>query len=196
MTGAAAGSIVVDALSYPVVRPTRVYLVDAHFNDPFVAETLPGQSAFLVDLELSRPSELELSVALTVATAEDSPYQLSITYAADFTMSDEVLEGSREDMWRYAAYELAPSLLYPYIREAFSSVTSRSRLGVEALPFLPIPLETPEEDQEIPPPPSDSDYQPTLALGFASVPDADAHDQPPRGRKKKTGQNRRKGGGT
>lgn len=195
MIGEAAESIVVDALSYPVVRPTRVFLVHAHFEDTFVAETLPVRSAFLVDLVLSRSSELELSVALTVSTTEDSPYQLSITYAADFAMSDEVLEGSREDMWRYAAYELAPSLLYPYIREAFSSVTSRSRLGAEALPFLPLPLETPEEDQEIPPPPSDSDYQPALALGFANVPDADVADASPRGRKKKTGQGKGKRGG-
>ena len=164
MAGIPAGSTVVDDLSYAAIRPTRLFLVDAHFRDPFIADPSLERGAFLVDLSLSRGSELELTVILTISTDEDSPYELSVSYAADFSMADQVDVAARESIWRNAAYELAPSLLYPYIREAFTSLTSRSRLEPEALPFLPIPLQIPQEEQEIPPPPPDSEYQPEFAL--------------------------------
>lgn len=174
--GVPAGSTVVDDLSYAAIRPTRLFLVDAHFRDPFVADGVLERGAFLVDLRLSRGAELELTVILTISTDDDSPYELSVSYAADFSMADQVNAAVRDSVWRYAAYELAPSLLYPYIREAFTSLTSRSRLGPEALPFLPIPLEIPEAEQEIPPPPPHSGYQPEFALSDAAA----ATDEPAR----------------
>lgn len=151
--GVVTASTVVGEESYPAIRLVRTYMMHARFIDPLIAEAGSGRGEFLVDLGLTRVSELELSVALTVRSAAGSPYELTVTYAADFLMVDDVPAGDREEIWRNTAYELAPSLLYPYIREAFASFTGRSRLGTEVLPFLPLPLETPEEEQELPPAP-------------------------------------------
>jgi Preprotein translocase subunit SecB len=175
-------STVVDEESYPAIRLVRAYMIYARFADLFAAEASSG-GEFLVDLGLTRVSELELSVALTVRTSEDSPYELTVTYAADFVMVDEVPAETREEIWRNTAYELAPSLLYPYIREAFASVTGRSRLGTEALPFLPLPLETPEEEQAIPPAPVAIAPPPA---GWPSPPEQQVGEKP-RGKRSRGG---------
>lgn len=147
------------------VRPTRVFLLHLHFNDAGEPpEGMPEMSAFEVDLGLARPNPLQLSVALTVATAEDSPLSMTVTYAADYEMNALVPEDKRDEEWKHTAYYLAPGLLYPYIREMYTNVTSRWVGGPVSLPFLPIPLHIPDDKQAIPPPPPDAEFQAELHL--------------------------------
>jgi preprotein translocase subunit SecB len=150
---------------YPVT-PTRVYLGHVHFSPPVADEGQrpPDAAAFYIDLEIARPSPLELSVALTVTTSDEYPIHFTATYVADFRMAEAVEEDQQEDWWINTAYGLAPNLLYPYIREMFVNLTARSSWGSVTLPFMPIPLDVPDEDKVIPPPPAGSDYQQELAI--------------------------------
>src|SRR5215213_5467355 len=127
-------SLLVNERSYDAVRPLRVYLVRCGFDDPGEGpEVLPSE--FVVDLALFRTAVLDLGVHMTVSTVLDSPLAFSVTYGVDFRMSESVEDDERDEVWRDTAFELAPSLLYPYIREFFSDVTARSLSPGIFLPF-------------------------------------------------------------
>jgi hypothetical protein len=147
----------VDGSSYPVVRPLRVYLVRCSLDGQGPTQGAANPTAFVVDLALVRESAVELSVHMTVSTAREAPYAIAVTYGADFRLSEQVPESDREVVCRFTAYELAPPLLYPYIRELFADLTGRSLAPAITLPFLPVPLDLPPGEQEVPAPPSGSE---------------------------------------
>jgi hypothetical protein len=151
-------SVVVNEHSYDAVRPLRVYLVRCAFRDQEEA-TDEAPREFMIDIALFRTAVLELGLHMTVSTAPDAPFFFSVTYGVDYRMSEHVEDAEREDVWRYTAYELGPSLLYPYIREFFSDVTGRSQFPATFLPYVPIPLDVPIEAQEIPSPPPHSGFR-------------------------------------
>lgn len=140
--------------SYPAVHLRRVYLLHASYDD-VGAEGGPRERDFVVDLSVGRRSALEITVALTVATRPEAPLRVSATYAADFALPDDVAEAERDEVLRQTAYELAPAVLYSYIRQFFEDVTGRGRAHRITLPFIPIPLEMAGEERPIPPPPAD-----------------------------------------
>jgi preprotein translocase subunit SecB len=155
-------TIPLDEDSYPPVRLTRVYLVNASFQDGG-SPVLPNGRDYVVDLSVGRRSArelfVELSVALTAATTEDPPLRVSAAYGADFVVPEEADqgdEGEREEVLRQTAYELAPAVLYSYIRQLFEDLTGRGRGERITLPFLPMPLELADEEKRIPPPPAES----------------------------------------
>ena len=150
-------SLVVNERSYDAIRPLRVYLVRCAFDDSG-KDTAESPGDFVVDVALFRTALLDLGVHMTVGTAGDSPFAFSVTYGVDFRMSEDVEADERDEIWRDTAYELAPSLLYPYIREFFSDVTTRSLVPGTFLPFVPIPLDVPIEAQVIPPTPPQTGF--------------------------------------
>lgn len=168
-------SLILEQWSYHV-RPLRMYLVHVHFDssseEPELEHEMdeappPPEGTFRVRLGLVRLAAMELSVELTVETSSASPVLFSMTYAADFQMHPGLPEAHREDVWRHVAYYLAPRLLYPYVRELITNLTSRVLSAPIALPFSPIPLNIPASEQFVPPPPSDAEFQAELELGNA-----------------------------
>lgn len=149
------GPITLNEHTYPAVQLVRVYLLNARFEDGGIGARVDGLD-YLVDLSVGRDTPLELSVALTVATAEKAPIRLSVTYGADFLLPEHASEKDREEVMRQTAYELAPAMLYSYIRQFFADVTGRARGERITLPFLPIPLELAAQEQAVPPPPPDA----------------------------------------
>jgi hypothetical protein len=141
--------------TYPAVELVGGYLMHAHFEDGGPGARVTGLD-YVVDLSVGRDTPLDLSVVLTVATAEKAPIRLRVTYGADFLLPEHASEADREEIVRETAYRLAPAMLYSYIRQFFSDVTGRGRGERVTLPFLPMPLELAREDQPIPPPPPDS----------------------------------------
>lgn len=151
-------TLTLDEDSYPPVRLRHVYLVNASFQDGG-AVLLPNGRDYIVDLSVIRRTELELSVelavALTAATTEaETPLRVSACYGADFLLAEDLPGADRDEVLRQAAYELAPAVLYSYLRQTFEDLTGRGRGGRITLPFLPIPLELTDEEQRIPVPPA------------------------------------------
>jgi hypothetical protein len=145
----------VNELTYPPVELVGVYLMHAHFEDGGPGARVNGLD-YVVDLSVGRDTPLDLTVVLTVATAERAPLRLRVTYGADFLLPEHASEEDREEIVRETAYRLAPAMLYSYIRQFFSDVTGRGRGERISLPFLPIPLDLEREEQPVPPPPPDS----------------------------------------
>jgi preprotein translocase subunit SecB len=107
---------------------------------------------------VGRRSELELSVelavALTAATADETPpLRVSACYGADFLLAEDLLPAERDEVLRQTAYELAPAILYSYLRQVFDDLTGRGRAERITLPFMPIPLELGDDEKRIPQPP-------------------------------------------
>jgi len=148
------------------VRAYRVYLVDCAFKDERQADAetwSPNGTSFSFGLGFERPAPLMLNVFFNVSTdSEDAPFSLSVTYAAEFDIHEIVPDDRREDVLRYVGYDLAPRLLYVYIREMFTNVTSRWRGNPVVLPLLPVPMRVEGEEEPIPEPPDDVAYQQEL----------------------------------
>lgn len=150
----------VDANDYHVV-PERIFLVESTFADrsgpATEPEPVPEDFGIVISIGLHRLSRLRLTVALSVAcVGEDSPFDLSVTYAGQFRMHDTVPSDAVERLWGYIANDLAIKLLYPYLRQAVSELTDKWRGDKLYLPFIPIPLELPEGEELTVPLPADA----------------------------------------
>jgi hypothetical protein len=160
----------VDRWSYSVV-PARVFLVHATFAEREGPNTepkpFPEEGEVLLGLSLYRRSALKLTVGIEASLGEESPFDVRVLYAVDMEMHDVVPEENRDAIWKHAALNIAPGLLYPYLRETISSLTERSRGETFVLPFVPLPLDG-MEDIEIPAPPIPSEDQAELPLHAAA----------------------------
>lgn len=149
--GAAAG------LFGATVSLLGVTLQKAHFSGRYPGAEAASRPAptlgFGMELEVSRPAALRLSVALTVFGEEGLPYNLLATYAAHFAMHPSVPEASREAEWREVAFRRAPALLYPYVREVIANLTGRGAHPPLLLPELPEPLDFSADEHRLPLPP-------------------------------------------
>lgn len=138
-----------------MAQPVAVTLHQVLFSDRFLteeeAEQLPEFAGFTFSLALDRPDPLHLNVALTFSAEEELPYDLEVTYGAHFEMSPSVPEGRRDEEWEHIAFRVAPPLLYPYIREIVSNLTSRWYEPALVLPHV-ADLNFTDEGLEIPPP--------------------------------------------
>lgn len=142
-------------------QPVAFTLHEVLFADRFLSveeeEQLPEFAGFGFSLALDRPSPRRLVVALTFSVDEELPYDLGVTYAAHFEMDESVPEESREEEWKDVAYRTAPALIYPYIRELVSNLTSRWYDPALVLPHV-VDLDFSSEGIEIPPPRSEPDH--------------------------------------
>lgn len=151
-----------------VVRPVRIFLVNTRFSERSGPMEEPGriseQQGIYVDWGVFRVSLSRLILSLTVRVSEDAPFNLLITYAAEFEMDQEdVPEEEHEDIWKVVVGQTGPGLLYPYVREAVTDLTNRWRGEPFSLPLIPLPA-IPRNKIEIPPPPADSVDQTELRL--------------------------------
>lgn len=149
------------------VTPVSVYLVRSHFTDYTLPDerVRPWGEEIELDQAISvfRHSLRKLTVALTVSTIEDSPVDVSVMYASDYVMGDAVPESEIDEFWLDIAFDLAPSLLYPFAREELVRLTNASRARTLVLPFLPLPVDRPD-DFEVPAPPQVRRVQRELPL--------------------------------
>lgn len=188
------GPATVDYHSFPVV-PVRIFLVDCEFTDKFVYDVesehsqFPDDAAFEVELSLIRLDALALAVIMTVLTGEDAPFSARVSYAVEYEMDARIPEENREEEWRKIAYVVAPPLLYTYIREFYSNLTSRWRGGIVALPLLPLPLRFDEDERIVPEAPDNVVYQSALPLNDHTDSIAEVEETP---REKSQGRRKRK----
>ena len=117
-----------------------VHLVHARYLDTeeprHEPRTLSEEVPIGLQMAFDRPASDELTIALTVRIEVERPYRIEVTYAGHFVMSAEVEEANRDVTWRRTATELAPIVLYPYIRELVTSLTRRGRAEPFVLPIL------------------------------------------------------------
>lgn len=151
-------------------RPLRIFLVRSIFAErsgPLEEpKRLSGDQGILVGIGLFRPSYHRLIISLTVEVEEDAPFDLDVTYAVEFEMNEEVADEDQDYLWKHVAAHVAPGLLYPYVREAVTHLTSRWRGDTFSLPLIPLPA-LPEDEIAIPAPPENSDRQGVLPLNKA-----------------------------
>lgn len=141
-----------------------IFLVHARFLDRAgpsrEVAPLPAEVGMALNLAFHRHSLRRMVIALGVTIPLDHPYSIEVMYAGDFVMADDVGASDVEDEWRRTAAQLAPIVLYPYLRELISDLTRRSQaepLTLPVLAFSGIDVEA----IEFPAPPSDVDESQT-----------------------------------
>ncbi len=148
-------------------QPVAFTLHEAIFADKFLSaqeeEQLAEFAGFDFGLQLDRPTPHRLVVALTFSMDQDLPYSVGVTYAAHFEMDESVPEESREEEWKEVAYRIGPALIYPYIRELVTNLTSRWYDPALVLPHV-MDLDFSDEGIEIPLPRSESDDEDAEAI--------------------------------
>ena len=139
------------------LRVTDVSLAEAWFRDRTVdpdfdpAETGHDGGVFQVGIALARPAPRVLAVAVTLATGDDAPVEVSVKYVAEFEVDAGVPEDERDRELRAAAFSAAPALLYPHLRETFINLSMRGRGRPVLLPMPTLDLSFAEEEMAIPP---------------------------------------------
>lgn len=134
-----------------------VSLVEVWFRDRTVDPDFDPEGGgyeegmFEVRISLARPARRVLAVAMSMETGEDSPVEVRVCYVAEFEMSTDVPEEEWDGEWRRAASQLAPKLLYPHLREMFTSLSTRARGGPLMLPMAGLDLDISEDELAIPP---------------------------------------------
>ena len=136
--------------------PLRIYLTEAHFSEPSLPDEEPGAWSDATEFEmwigLYRHSLRRLSVAVNLDSKANAPAEFSVSYAGDFVLDEQCPEEQIDNAWQSLAFDVAPKLVYPYIREEVSRLTAHSRVGMLVLPVLPLPVTRPR-DFRIPPAP-------------------------------------------
>lgn len=118
----------------------------------------PGDDAALeanFSLQLGRPTEHSLSVDLSVEVEHPGVMKASVTYTAVFAQTS-FLPGDRDpaEVWTQFAARNAPLVLYPYVRETMTMLTTKSGLPPFVPPILdfsrvfdPAVIQLPEPEQ-------------------------------------------------
>ena len=119
------------------VRVTLLRLHELEFEP--LGGALPETNELPMELGLGvgEPQGGVLPVRLTV-TVEASPcYRVSVTYEGRFAHLRAV-QGAEDEtgFWRVVASRLAPTILYPYIRETITTVLQKAGLPPLAVPIL------------------------------------------------------------
>lgn len=157
------------------VRLRNAYLVHALFADtqsPYVQPAAPANEVPVeLRIGLFRPSQTLLTVAVTVTVQLEEPFEVQATYAGEFELDEDVAEDDQERTLQICAAQLAPLVLYPYLRETVMNLTSRARGDTAVLPILSFATTNPE-DIKIPPPINAPDPLQTDLLMQSDAPDA------------------------
>jgi preprotein translocase subunit SecB len=136
--------------------PERIYLTEAHFSEPKLPDEAPGVWSDTTEFEMwigvYRHSLRKLSVAVNLDSSANAPADFSVAYAGDFVLDERYPEEQIDSAWQSLAFDIAPRLVYPYIREEVARLTAHSRVGMLVLPVLPLPVTRPP-DFKVPPAP-------------------------------------------
>lgn len=128
------------ALAQFRVQVDDVFLVHARFLDPTVPSEptvpVPRENPVNLSLAFHRHAIDKLTVALSATAGFEQPYRLEVIYAGTFSLSDEVPSDEVEESWRRCAAQVAPLVLYPFIRETMANLSSRSRAEAFILPII------------------------------------------------------------
>jgi len=90
-----------------------------------------------IGLGVGRPARDRLNVELSVAFETPGAARVEVTYLAQFRRaSDAPAETPEEDYWRAIAAQVAPVVLYPYIRETINSLTGKAGIPSMILPVV------------------------------------------------------------
>jgi preprotein translocase subunit SecB len=134
----------------------NIYLVHCHFVDRDRPDSEPSP-VILDEVPLSmrfafvRPNPRKLVMAMICEIETEKPYSLEVMYAGEFTMDDDFPEDAIEDTWKTFSAEVAPIILYPYVREFVSELTNRGRAASLTLPVLFHGFRIDPESIELPP---------------------------------------------
>jgi preprotein translocase subunit SecB len=127
------------------ISVTNVYLVHCHFIDRDSPESDPSpvvmdEVPFSIKFAFVRPSLRKLVMAMICQIETEKPYALEVMYAGAFLMEESFPIDSIETTWKSFAAEVAPVILYPYVREFVSDLTTRGRAASLTLPVLYVGL--------------------------------------------------------
>lgn len=86
-------------------------------------------------LSTRRPTEATLQVRLTLQLVHSEVFEGAVSYIGTFTRTGEP-DANGEGQLRYFAAKVAPTILYPYIRETVTSVVVKSGLPALMLPII------------------------------------------------------------
>lgn len=98
-------------------------------SEEFTSELPP----ILFGLGLNRISATALGVELSVELSDFKPLSLRVTYRAVFEITDDKAPDEIDQQLRFVAAQIAPSVLYPFIRETV--LTTALKAGLP--PVLP-----------------------------------------------------------
>lgn len=118
----------------------EIFLVHARFLDPTPprepAKPIPEEAGVTVSIALDRHALRRITVVVSAHVEFQNPYRVEVIYGAVMSLADDVPDDSIDDYLRQCAGVLAPVVLYPFIRELVTNLTSRSRSGGFLLPVV------------------------------------------------------------
>ncbi len=87
-------------------------------------------------LSVGDPSSGSLPIRLAVTIDERPAYRLRVVYGAVFRPTEDAPDENREASWRIVAARLAPTILYPFIRETIATVLQKAGLPALIAPVI------------------------------------------------------------
>lgn len=86
---------------------------------------------------VGRPGADLLNVELTVSFEKPGAARVEMAYVAQFKRTRDLPRGkSDEEFWQTVASQVGPVVLYPFIRETATSLTTKAGLGPLLLPIV------------------------------------------------------------
>lgn len=112
---------------------------------------IPNDTTLEFTLGIGRISRDTLVVDLSVAVKNISSVKASATYRAHFQVNADSDDSSDlEQSLKRVAAQTAPAILFPYLREAMSSVATKAGLNKLILPIVNFQNQFPIDDIELP----------------------------------------------
>lgn len=122
------------------VQVDEVFLVHARFLDTEstgeARTPVPVNTPVSLTLAFHRHALNRLTIALAVEAEFSKPYRIEVIYAGTFRLTDEVPPDEIEESWKRCAAQVAPIVLYPFVREIMANLSSRGRSEPLVLPIL------------------------------------------------------------
>lgn len=96
----------------------------------------PHETPVEFTLAVGEPSSGALPIQLTVQMEEKDAFRVLVTYSVVIQQLQEVPEEEREQTWRVLAARIAPTVMYPYIRETISSLVQKAAFPSFIAPII------------------------------------------------------------
>lgn len=119
-------------------------------DTPWVEGTDPTLNT---GLGVTRTAEDEIEVELSVSIEEGAPFSVFVGYRARFHVQSTEGLGSLEQVLSTIAARIAPTTLYPFVREAIGNALMRAGIQAPLLPILNFGTMFNPGEIEVPPPP-------------------------------------------
>jgi preprotein translocase subunit SecB len=142
------------------IASLELHKIQFEILDPSLAEDEDLDARLGFGLSVARPSVNSLGVEYGVQIAENPAFRMEIAYRATFERVPPFGEGEdQQKFWRVVAARMAPTVIYPYIRETATTLFAKAGFPPSLMPVLQVGAMFEPEDTDIPDPPPEGERE-------------------------------------